>query len=88
LGFETKKIPQIINFSSGVQTSVGELIEIIMKTFKINKKVVVMEGTKGDQFGIVGSTKLMQDHDIQMNTDLETGIKLTYEYIMSSRIYE
>ena len=87
LGFEMEKIPFIINFSSGVKTSVGDLIRIIMKTFTINKKVIVIEGTKGDQFGIVGNSDLMQEHGIQMNTDLEKGIKLTYDYIMSARIH-
>jgi len=69
---------QTYNLSSGIKTTVGELLEKIKEIFKLSKDypVNVIEGTPGDSFGFHSdSTKIYNDLNWSPVTSLEDGLR-------------
>lgn len=67
---------EVYNVCTGIKTEVTELVDVIKNTLGDESlPVSYIEGTPGDQFGIVGDNSKLRSYigDIEF-TDLETGI--------------
>lgn len=74
-----------INLGTGKKTYVHELISLI-QNLQPHKKLVEMEGTKGDQSGIYACTKrLSKIVNVEDFVNLEIGIKLFHDSIVNSK---
>jgi UDP-glucose 4-epimerase len=72
---------KIINVGTAKKTKVSEIIDLIKKYTKSNKKVVLAEGTPGDQFGIFADNKLLMNYYDKPLTSFENGLKKMIEWI-------
>ena len=74
---------ETFNIGTAVKTTVIELITKLQRNFKISKDIFVLEGTLGDQSGIVANNKkLLEELDIDF-IELEDGIQLWRSSIVS-----
>ena len=65
----------VFNFGTGVKTTVGELLELMMKLGKIKKEIVIAAGTPGDQKGIYADISLARDtFGFKCDWTLEQGL--------------
>ena len=66
----------IYNVSTGIKTSVSDLLNMIKKNIKFKVKIKIQSETPGDQFGIYSiPTKLKNDLKIKKFTRIEYGLK-------------
>jgi len=73
----------IVNLCTGVKTKVSQLVETITKKLENDQiRVSYLEGTPGDQFGIVGDNKkLLLDVGEKKFTSVEDGIQRFLDYL-------
>jgi UDP-glucose 4-epimerase len=72
----------ILNVGTGVKTTINQLIERLMTETSIKKKIQIVEGTPGDQFGIFAHTGLLFSClDYKFQT-FENGIRLFVNSLM------
>ena len=83
IGLILKHTPSIVNFCSGNKTSIDQLLELIVNYWPSNLNILFSEGTPGDQFGSLGCSKIMNKFNISFNTEIDTGIKKTINYILN-----
>jgi UDP-glucose 4-epimerase len=75
------------NLSTGVKTTIKELIDTIIKVLGKNKEDFIIEnvgGHLGDQQGCVGNNKKLIKKGWEIKYDLETGINKFIEYIKNN----
>ena len=72
---------QIVNIGTGKKTTVKEILELIKKVSNIDKKVIVTNGTKGDQFGIYADISKLKSIYNKELTPFEIGLKNMIEWL-------
>jgi len=74
---------QIINVGTGVKTSVQEILNLIQEYTLISKKILIKEGTPGDQYGIFAdNTKLLNFYTKPL-TPFHIGLKNMIKWIQN-----
>jgi UDP-glucose 4-epimerase len=70
---------EVLNICTGVGTQISDLIQKIFVQVKTgNTKIQNTSGTPGDQFKIIGSTKLMWErYNWRYSVDLDSGLEKT-----------
>ncbi|MDQ7060707.1 MAG: NAD-dependent epimerase/dehydratase family protein [Sulfurimonas sp.] len=76
-----KFINKIINIGTGRKTTVNEMLTLIRKYTGSEKKIVIEEGTPGDQFGIYANNKLLLSIYNKPLLDFDIGLKKMIEWI-------
>lgn len=66
---------KILNIGTGKKTTVRTILELIKKFTKSNKKIEIVDGTPGDQFGIYADNKKLLELYNKPLTSFEDGLK-------------
>jgi len=74
---------QIINVGTGKKTTVKEILKLIKKFSGIDKKIVVTNGTKGDQFGIYADISKLKSIYQKELTSFEVGLEKMVKWVES-----
>lgn len=78
-------VGQVFNFGTGVKTTVGQLLELMMELSGIKKEVVIAPGTPGDQKGIYADIGKARDAvGFEYQWSLEKGLGVMVEWAKSS----
>ncbi len=72
---------QILNIGTGKKTTVKDILKLIKTQSKIDKKIVVTNGTKGDQFGIYANNSKLKSIYKKELISFEDGLKKMIEWI-------
>lgn len=72
---------QIINIGTGEKTTVGEMLDILRKYSKKDKKIIISQSTPGDQFGIYSNNKKLLSLYKKQLTSLGDGVKKTLTFL-------
>lgn len=67
---------ETFNVGTGVKTKVCELITQLQESFQIFKKLEVVDGTKGDQEGIIANTEKLSNEIQFAKMGLQDGLRL------------
>ena len=77
---------RIFNVSSGVKTTVNELLDSILRNLPYKVDIEVDGDTRGDQFGIYCSNNLINEtFSWKTKHSLESGIKLTIDSLFKAK---
>ena len=72
---------KIINVGTGKKTTVNTILNLIRKYTNSSKKIIVSEGTPGDQFGIYADNKLLLSLYKKPLVDFNIGLVKMIEWI-------
>ena len=70
----SKMSNKVINVGTGRKTTVSTILELLKKYTKSSKKVVVTDGTPGDQYGIYADNTLLSSLYTKKLTNFEDGL--------------
>lgn len=73
--FNKKIKNNIINVGTGKKTTVRQIIKLIKKNLKSSKKVIITDGTPGDQFGIFADNKKLLSFYNEPLISFKDGLK-------------
>lgn len=74
---QVKKLDyEVVNVGTGVKTSVGTVIETLMRTFEIEKEIDVTSSTIGDQLGIVANNSILKEQLKSSFISFDEGLKI------------
>jgi len=71
----------IINIGTGKKTRVKDILELIQKYTQSHKKVMITDGTPGDQFGIYANNELLKSLYQKELIRFEDGVQKMIEWI-------
>ena len=78
---------QAINISTGIKNTVDQVISTIKKYWPENIEITFLEGTPGDQFGIIGdNTKAKHELKWQPEVNIENGIHTMVQWVLKNEI--
>jgi len=72
---------QIINVGTGKKTKVIDILKKIKEFLKSEKEICILEGTRGDQFGIYADVRKLNSIFKHKFIDFDKGLKRTIEEI-------
>lgn len=72
---------QILNVGTGEKTTVQTILDLIQQYTNLNKKIKIIEGTPGDQFGIFADTKKLKDFYPHPLTKFNDGLQHMINWI-------
>ena len=82
LGLNSETTNQIFNVSTNIKTTIGDLINSILKASnRTDVEVTNVGGLPGDQFGNTGNSDKLQALGWQPQTKLDEGIVEFYKYV-------
>ena len=75
---------KVINVGTGKKITVNEILSLIKEYTHSNKKVVIVDGTPGDQFGIFADNKLLLSTYDKPLVDFGVGLRKMIKWIEGS----
>ena len=73
---------QVINISTGIKSTVNDVLKIIKHYLPQNIEIEFLRGTPGDQFGIVGDNqKAKAEFNWEPKIEIESGIKTMIDWV-------
>ena len=67
---------KVINIGTGVKTTVGEVIRLLIEKTGIKKEIDFQKGTPGDQFGIYADNQVLNSVRVNEYIEFSKGIEL------------